>query len=125
MHPSDDDSLRERIAEALGTAPTRLVPLTGGSTTRVVRAEMPGGSSVVAKAGPGGHLQIERAMLADLSRLTSLPIPAVRHAADDLLILDYIPHDEGPPPAAAQRHLAELIAELHTGPWPQQNFGYH
>lgn len=98
--------------------------MAGGSTTQVVRADMPDGSSVVAKAGPGGHLPIERSMLDDLNRLTKLPVPRVRHAEADLLIVDYIPHDPGPPTAAAQAHLAALLAGLHAVPWPERKFGY-
>ena len=98
--------------------------MAGGSTTQVVRADMPDGSSVVAKAGPGGHLPIERSMLDDLNRLTKLPVPRVRHAEVDLLIVDYIPHDPGPPTAAAQAHLAALLAGLHAVPWPERKFGY-
>ncbi|MEO3432426.1 fructosamine kinase family protein [Inquilinus sp. CAU 1745] len=113
--------LAERVEATLGRRPVRLVPLQGGSTVQVMRADFAGGDSVLVKHG-AGHLAIERAMLDDLARLSDLPLPAVLHGEDDLLLLEFLPHEPGPPGAEAQRHAADLMAAFHAV--PRNRFGY-
>ena len=60
-------------------------------------------------------------MLRDLARLSSLPVPNVWHVDPGLLVMDRLPGSTGANDAA-QRNLAELIAELHGVEGPA--FGY-
>lgn len=116
-----DPVLADRIEAALGRRPVAAQPLHGGSTVAVLRVDLAGGGRIVAKAGPGALL-LEAWMLGELARHSALPLPAVLHAAEDLLLLDHIEHEPGPPPQAAQIHAADLLAALHAVPRPR--FGY-
>jgi fructosamine-3-kinase len=116
-----DGDLAERITAALGVRPVAATPLPGGSTVAVLRVDLADGSRVVAKAG-AGPLLLEAWMLGELACHSALPLPAVLHAAEDLLLLDYVEHEPGPPSAPAQLHAAELLAALHAPAWPR--FGY-
>lgn len=116
-----DPALAERIETALGARPVAAAGLPGGSTVTVLRVDLADGRRIVAKAGQGA-LALEAWMLGELVRHSTLPLPAVLHAADDLLLMDYVEHEPGPPPGPAQLHAAELLADLHARPWPQ--FGY-
>lgn len=115
------DPLFDRIEAALGRRPVRAVPLSGSTTLRILQVELAGGGRIVAKAGRG-HLALERVMLDDLRRLSDLPLPAVLHGADDLLLLEYVAHDGGAPGPGAQQHAAALVAALHAR--TADRFGY-
>lgn len=105
------------IALALGVAPTRLKPLTGGCIASVYRADLPGGRAVVAKiAGHGGTLDIEAFMLRYLREHSGLPVPDVLHAEPSLLILAHVPGESRFSPAA-EEHAADLLASLHGVTW--------
>jgi len=112
-----DPILADRIAAALGVTPVAAEPLPGGSTVAVLRVDLADGGRVVAKAGQG-PLRLEAWMLGELARHSTLPLPAVLHAGEDLLLLDYVEHEPGPPPVEAQLHAAELLAALHAPAWP-------
>lgn len=127
-----DTALAGRVEAALGRRPARLLPLSGGCIADVRRAVFDGGDDVVVKAG--GDLSTEAYMLRYLARHSSLPVPAVLHAEDDLLVIAYVPSG-GPVDAGAERHAADLLAALHgitsdrfgheretlIGPLPQPN----
>ncbi len=101
------------VEAALGRAPERAAALAGGCIAEVYRLEMPGGDSLVAKVGgAGAKLALEAYMLGYLARHSRLPVPAVAHAADDLLIMEFLPGGSRLD-AAAERHAARLLAELH------------
>jgi fructosamine-3-kinase len=103
----------DRIDAAIGRRPTRLSPLSGGCIAEIYRADFEGGERLVAKlAGREGNLALEAYMLGYLREHSSLPVPAVIHAAPDLLIMDYI-ETSGGLTAGAERHAAALLAELH------------
>src|SRR5690606_33819857 len=57
-------------------------------------------------------LAIEGFMLDYLARHSDLPVPATRHSADDLLLMDYVEHS-GRRSAAAEEDAAERLAALH------------
>jgi fructosamine-3-kinase len=109
------------IAGVVGRAPRRLAALAGGCVGEVYRAEFDGGEPLVAKIdrGNSGKLDIEGAMLTYLA--PHLPVPAVVHAAPELLLMEWV---EGGSsfPAAAERHAAELLAALHTVTAPAFGF---
>jgi fructosamine-3-kinase len=127
--------LLDRLTAILGQRPTRLSPLSGGCIGDVSRADLPDGSSVVVKsAGAAGTLDVEGWMLRYLAAHSRLPVPRVIHAEPSLLVMEYV---EGTSrfSATAERHAAELLADLHwvssdsfglerdtlIGPLPQPN----
>jgi len=106
-----------RIAAAAGRPVTALKPLAGGCIAEVYRAEFAVGTPLVAKVGRAGDgLDLEGWMLERLAA-HDLPVPAVSHAADDLLLMSWI-DSGGRLDTAAQEHAADLLAALHgvTGP---------
>ncbi len=69
----------------------------------------------MAKAGaPGANLALEGAMLRYLAEGSALPVPAVLHAEDTLLLMDHV-ETEGGIDAAAEVHAGALLADLHDG----------
>jgi fructosamine-3-kinase len=102
---------RERLAAALGSSVVASERLGGGSIAAVCRAQLADGRSVVVKLGRG--LALEAWMLQWLARETAAPVPQVLHAEDDLLAIEYIDARPGLDSAAAERHLAEIVAALH------------
>ena len=126
--------LAAAVEAALGQRPRRFAPLTGGCIAEVYRAELDGGDAVVVKSASRGDLLLEAFMLGYLAEASDLPVPAVRHAAADLLIMDYVEAGDAID-AAAEAHAAELLAALHgitapaygferdtlIGPLPQPN----
>jgi fructosamine-3-kinase len=102
------------IEAALGRAPLGASALGGGCIDEVYRLEMLGGETLVAKLGRGGdgRLALEGFMLGYLAEHSPLPVPAVLHAADDLLIMEHLP-GASRLDGDAERHAAELVAALH------------
>ncbi|UYV13131.1 MAG: fructosamine kinase family protein [Phycisphaera sp.] len=114
--------LAQTISNALGTPVHGLAEMHGGCIARVVRGTAEGRGPFVAKIGDGtSDLTIESGMLADLGRKNVLPVPGVWHSSPDLLVMERLPGSTGVD-AQAQRHLAELLAELHGLEGPA--FGY-
>jgi len=125
----------DRIEAAIGRRPARLSPLSGGCIAEIYRADFANGERLVAKlAGREGDLTLEAYMLDYLGAHSALPVPAVIHGAPDLLVMTYI-ETAGGVTASAERHAAELLADLHgvsapgfgherdtlIGPLPQPN----
>jgi fructosamine-3-kinase len=106
--------MRERIESITGQAVTDMRALGGGSVAEVSLVGLADGSQVVAKHSDSGNLAVESWMLGYLARHSGLPVPAVEYESDDLLLLEYLESDGGPLVASAQRHAAELLAELHS-----------
>ena len=104
---------RAAIEAATGLAVAEISPLAGGCVGEVFRVVLADGGNLVAKtAPPDGTLDIEGYMLGYLARCGAVPVPAVIHAAPDLLLIDYIEHSGGIGDAA-QEHAADLLAALH------------
>ena len=108
-------SLHEQLESILGTAPTSIQPLSGGSVGEVYRATLPDGSDVVVKVDQGDApcLDIEGYMLQFLREHSALPVPEVIHAAPELLIIEWVDGESHFSPRA-EEHAAELLAELHS-----------
>ena len=104
--------LSARLEVLTGQRPRRATPLAGGCIAQVAKVELADGSALVVKLAPGGALTLEGRMLSDLAATGKLPLPTVLAAEDDLLLLEYIASD-GPITPAAERHAAELLADLH------------
>jgi fructosamine-3-kinase len=128
-------SVEDQISAALGLRPMRLSPLQGGCIAEVYRADMPDGSRIVAKVASGrGTLDIDGWMLQYLAQRSRLPVPRVLYCEPSLLIMEHIEGQSRFSPGA-ERHAAELLAELHgirassfglerdtlIGPLPQPN----
>ncbi len=124
--------LGDRIEAALGRRPVTDRPLAGGCIADIRRIDFDRGEPVVVKAG--GDLATEAYMLRYLAANSALPVPAVLHAEDDLLIIEFV-DTAGPIDDNAERHAADLLADLHgittprfgherttlIGPLPQPN----
>lgn len=108
------EPLEDKIERATGIRPVGFAPLSGGCIAQVHRVSMPGGGWLVAKvAEEDGDLEIEAFMLEFLRRRSTLPVPGVVHAEPGLLLIDFI---EGSSrfTTAAERHAADLLADLHA-----------
>ena len=114
--------LEARVAEVAGARVLGLSPLSGGCVGDVFRADLASGVRVVVKAGEtGSRLDIEGDMLNALAR-AGLPVPAVIHAADALLVMEYI-ETSGGLTESAEVHAAELLGQLHENTAPAYGLG--
>lgn len=104
-----------RIGAAAGAPVRRMHALSGGSVGEVYRAELTDDRQVAVKiADPQtGRLQVEGAMLDDLARLSRLPVPRNLYATPELLVMSWVDNDGAGLGDSAQRHAAELLADLH------------
>jgi fructosamine-3-kinase len=110
--------LGEAIERATGARPRSRRPLGGGCVGEVYAIGLSDGRSVVVKLGRSASgLALEGWMLTYLKEHSTLPVPAVLHASDELLVMEHVASG-GALDADTQRHAAELLAELHsvTGP---------
>jgi fructosamine-3-kinase len=110
---------RDEVERVTGQRVLASARLTGGCVAEVWRADLAGGGRVVAKvAGAQGSLHIEGFMLRYLAAHSRLPVPRVLHASPELLVIEFV---EGASEFSgdAERHAAELLADLHGqhGPW--------
>ena len=117
--------LAEAVERATGRRPVRTRPLTGGCIAQVLRVELEGGGALVAKlAEPGaGNLALEARMLRYLAEHSRLPVPAVLHGDDGLLLIEFV-ESSGGLDASAEVHAAELLAELHGVTAPAFGFDW-
>ncbi|MFG0327188.1 MAG: fructosamine kinase family protein [Phycisphaerales bacterium JB037] len=110
----DDARLIEQLGTILDEPVRGLSRLSGGCVADVRMAELAGGGRVVVKAGAAGSkLDLEGWMLGVLRERSSLPVPGVLHASDELLVIEHIEHD-GIGGATGEAHAAELLAEVHS-----------
>lgn len=131
------DALADRIEDAIGRRPAAITALHGGDIAAASRVELSDGTRLVAKTARGGGPatgDIEGRMLRFLAERSDLPVPAVLHAAPDLLIMEYF-EAGGRLTGAAERTAARHVAALHgvtgdshglafdtvIGPLPQPN----
>jgi fructosamine-3-kinase len=107
--------LATQIETILGKPPTAIRALSGGCIGEVYRVELEGGRAIVAKVGDGqgASLNIEGRMLSYLAQRSRLPVPEVLHSSDRLLLMSFI-NGDSLLDDAAQRHAAELLADLHS-----------
>lgn len=106
--------LSTRISDELGARVTRLTPLTGGCVGEVYRADFVEGPPVAVKVDRAldGTLSREADMLRYLKNHSRLPVPDVLFLSDELLLMTLLPGSSRFS-ASAERHAAELLAELH------------
>lgn len=112
---------RARLERLLNTRIRHMTPLSGGQMAAVyaVALEPPFAgtaqavSNVVVKVDPEGDLACEGRMLQYLCDKSRLPVPQVYAQAKGLLVLEHLPGD-GFVSSDAERHAADLLADLHT-----------
>jgi fructosamine-3-kinase len=104
-------ALAETIRRLTGRTVSGLKPLSGGCVGEVLLATLNDGGRLVAKLGPG--LEPEVWMLRHLAAVSRLPVPAVIHGDDGLLLMEYVESDGTP----AQADAAEKLAALHAIAW--------
>jgi fructosamine-3-kinase len=107
-----DPALADAVETALGRRPTGARPLPGGCIAEVLRLDFDAGDPVVAKRAPRGGLETEAFMLSVLAERSELPVPALLHADDTLLVMQLVPGRTGLD-ASAQDHAAHHVAALH------------
>ena len=100
---------RGELERATGLPVRKHRPLGGGCVAAVHRAWLGDGRSVVAKVADSG-LAIEAWMLRYLGEHSALPVPAVVHASDSLLVLAYVEHGGR---GGADEDAADHLARLH------------
>ena len=114
-------SFGDAIEAAVGQRPSQVGKLSGGCVGEVYKVELRDGTQLVAKVSESGGLAVESFMLGYLKIHSALPVPEVLHAADNLLLLEFI-ETSGGLNAGAESHAAELLAALHgVG---AENFGF-
>ena len=122
-----DAALNQRLDALLDARVLSLAPLSVGFGLTGAVATFSDGRRMAVKARSGGsdsesNLALEGAMLADLARLSELPVPHVHVAETDLLVMDFIDNDGGPITPDVERHAAMLVGRLHAT--PRSAFGY-
>ncbi len=104
----------QAIESATGQTVAGIDPLSGGCVGQVYRVNLTDGQRVVAKvdARQNPRLDTEGYMLRFLGERSSLPVPDVFYSSPQLLLMSFLPgHSHFT--EQAQRHAAELLAELH------------
>jgi fructosamine-3-kinase len=120
-------ALINRIEQAIGARATEVQRLGVGFGLVGLKVRFGDGQEAAVKSVPAGaaggaSLALEGYMLRELKRLSSLPAPEVYHVESDLLIMEWLANDGGSIGSSAQRHAAELLAQLHGLRFPL--FGY-
>lgn len=112
---SDAGTLHDQIAAVIGATPRSIEPLSGGCVGEVYRITLADNRSLVAKVDRSAspRLACEGRMLRYLAEHSRLPVPAVLHSSGSLLLMEYL-EGESHFSVAAQRHAAELLADLHA-----------
>ncbi|MBX3364869.1 MAG: fructosamine kinase family protein [Phycisphaeraceae bacterium] len=108
----------------LGSRIVRSRSLGGGGWTSVHLVELDDGRRVVVKRSNSLDLRIEAAMLDVLADRSNLPTPRVEHVSAGILVMAYVAADS-PIDARAERHAADLLADLHTRISPDGTYGLH
>lgn len=98
-------------------------PMGGGCVSAVYLIRTADHTPYVVKVDDSGtsSLPIEAFMLAYLAENTALPVPVVHHVSENLMVMTYMPGDSRFD-SNAERHAAELLAELHTHSAPVYGF---
>ncbi|MEW5728555.1 MAG: fructosamine kinase family protein [Pseudomonadota bacterium] len=108
------NALAARIEAVTGRRVAGTRALAGGCVGEVLLVALADGGRLVAKLGPG--LEPEGWMLEFLARASALPVPAVVHSDDDLLLMEHV-EASGGLSAAGEAQAAELLAALHGRRW--------
>ena len=96
---TQDPSLGDAIEAAAGQRPSQVKRLTGGDVGEVYKVTLKDGALLVAKVSKSGGLAVEGFMLGYLKMNSELPVPRVLHAADKLLLLEFVETSGGLQPS--------------------------
>ncbi|MCO6453379.1 MAG: fructosamine kinase family protein [Caldilineales bacterium] len=115
MSMAGDSAIGRALVEALGEQPMSIQPLGGGCVGKVYKIRMADGMVYAAKYAERGGAGLDREafMLRYLRDHSQLPIPAVIFTDERLLVMQLI-SGTSRFSDAAQRHAAELLADLHA-----------
>jgi fructosamine-3-kinase len=102
------------VEVALGERLKSARPMGGGCIGEVYKIKLEDGTPLVAKVDGSGesHLEREAYMLRYLRERSDLPVPEVYHGSQTLLLMEFV-DGSSRFSRAAERHAAELIANLH------------
>lgn len=103
---------RAAVERALGAGIRDAAAMGGGCIAPVFRVTLDNGSTVVVKTGDG--LDLEAWMLRWLAANTRVPLPAVLHPGDGVLVLELLRGDSGGLTAPAEVELGGIVADLHA-----------
>ncbi|MBV9453710.1 MAG: fructosamine kinase family protein [Rubrobacter sp.] len=106
--------LAEGVEAALGERLLSARSMGGGCIGEVYKVELEGGAKLVAKVDreSESHLDREAYMLRYLRERSGIPVPEVFYGSETLLLMQFVEGDNRFS-GEAQRHAAELLAELH------------
>ena len=104
----------EGVELHLGERLRSVRPLGGGCIGEVYRADLEDGTPLVAKVDREGKANLGREayMLRYLRENSGLPVPEVFHGSETLLLMEFV-EGESRFSGGAERHAAELLADLH------------
>jgi fructosamine-3-kinase len=114
--------IEDRITQVTGGRVESARPLPGGCIADVFRVFLDDDSTVVIKLARGGGLATEAFMLRYLREQSPLPVPDLRLAEDDLLVLTDM-GGGGRLTPASEREAAEHVAALHNMTADQYGLG--
>jgi len=103
--------IRAEIERHLKRKIVSLAPLSAANNAQIYRMTMDDGVSCVGKVAERG-LDIEAYMLGYLKEKSKLPVPAIYYSNEHVIIMSFIASHHSVNDGA-QRHAAELLAELH------------
>lgn len=109
--PPAPASIRTRAESRFGSSVSTVAELDGGEVGTVYRLDFADRDPVVAKVGET-PLTVEARMLRYLDAESSLPVPEVYDASDDLLFMAYVEGDGRVTPSV-ERDVADHLAALH------------
>ncbi|WP_420418814.1 fructosamine kinase family protein [Pacificispira sp.] len=123
--------LRRRLERILGSAIAQSRPLSGGNIAECLRIVTQDGRAFAVKSMaplaqptdlPQATLKDEAFMLDRLRASGKVPVPAVHHVDRDLMVLEFIPCDDGVAASTEQECLADIVADLHSVTVPRYGF---
>ncbi|ELZ26566.1 fructosamine-3-kinase [Halogeometricum pallidum JCM 14848] len=109
--PPEPEAIRARAESRFESPVSTLTELDGGEVGTVYRVDFADRDPVVAKVGDT-PLSVEARMLRYLAAESSLPVPEVYDASDDLLFMAYVEGD-GRVTRSVERDAADHLAALH------------
>ncbi len=113
------------LEEALGAAIVQHSSLPVGYGLEGYHLYMSDGRELALKTGIApipGQLETEAFMLGRLKELSDLPVPQIIYSTRQMLVMEWVEGAGGPIGPSHQKHMAELLARLHSIPRPYFGF---
>jgi fructosamine-3-kinase len=109
---SGQRAILDRLAHALGRRPQHVEPLDGAGHGAVLWRITLDDAEMVAKTADARLASEGRGLV--LLAKAGLPTPAVHHADDTLLVMDYVDNDGSALSESGAQAAAEMLAKLHA-----------